>query len=86
MPPHHPTIPHPQVASHIQNWEPANNVVQQPFPPQQANSQLASMPLQPIQAQKLSSQPVVTEVPRQSHPAGSSSQNMEPLLSSQVSG
>lgn len=86
MAPHHPTIPLPRGASHMQNWEPANTVVQQPFPPQQAHSQLASVPLQPIQAQKLSSQPVVTEVQRQSHPADSSAQNIEQQLSSQVSG
>lgn len=84
--PHHSTIPHPQVASHMQ-WEPGATVVPQPFPTQQAHSQLAAMPLQSIQAPKLSSQPFNTEVQRQSHPADYSSvQNVEQQLSSQVSG
>ncbi|XP_028781855.1 flowering time control protein FCA-like isoform X1 [Neltuma alba] len=76
MAPHHPTIPHPQVAPHIQNWQPANAMVQQPFPSKQAHPQLAPMPSQSMQAQKLSSQPVVTEVLKQSHPTDSSSQNI----------
>lgn len=84
--PHHSTIPHPQAASHMQNWEPGTAVVQQPFPSQQVHSQLASMPLQSIQAPKVSSQPFITEAQRQSHPADSSARNVEQKLSSQVSG
>lgn len=59
----------------MQNWEPGANVVQQTFPPQQVYSQ----------APKLSSQPFITEVQRQSHPADSSVQNIEQQLCSQVS-
>ncbi|XP_054803411.1 flowering time control protein FCA isoform X2 [Prosopis cineraria] len=86
MAPHHPAIPHPQVAPHVQNWEPANTMVQQPFPSKQAHPQLAPMPSQSMQAQKLPSQPVVTEVLKQSHPTESSTQSIEQQLSSQVSG
>ncbi|KAK7284560.1 hypothetical protein RJT34_19307 [Clitoria ternatea] len=94
--PYHSTTSHPQVASHMQNWEPGATVVQQPFPPQQPfapqqpflpqqlYSQLASMPLRSIQAPKLSSQAFVAEVQRQSHPAESSAQNMEQHISSQL--
>ncbi|RDX98370.1 Flowering time control protein FCA [Mucuna pruriens] len=81
--PHHSTIAHPQVTSHMQNWEPGATVVQQPFPPHQVHSQLASMSLG-IQAPKLSSQPFITEVQRQLHPADSSVQNIEQQLSSQL--
>lgn len=72
--PHHSTIAHPRVTSHMQNWEPGANVVQQTFPPQQVYSQ----------APKLSSQPFITEVQRQSHPADSSVQNIEQQLCSQT--
>ncbi|XP_061366218.1 flowering time control protein FCA-like isoform X2 [Gastrolobium bilobum] len=82
--PHHSTIPRPQVASHMQNWEPGATMVQQPFHPQQGHSQLASMPLRSVQAPKLSSQPFNTEVQRQSHPADLSVQNIEQQLSSQT--
>lgn len=83
--PYHSTIAHPQVTSHMQNWEPGATVLQHPFPPQQVHPHVASMPLGSIQAPKLSSQPFITEVPRQSHPADSSVQNIEQQLSSQVS-
>lgn len=86
MAPHHPTIPHPQVGPHIQNWEPANTMVQQPFPSKQVHPQSAPVLSQSMQAQKLSSQPVVTEVLKQSHPTDSSTQNIEQQLNSQVSG
>ncbi|TKY61693.1 Flowering time control protein FCA [Spatholobus suberectus] len=82
--PHHSTIAHPQVTSHMQNWEPGATVVQQPFPPQQVHPQLASMPVGSIQDLKLSSQPFITEVQRQLHPADSSVQNIEQQLSSQT--
>lgn len=83
--PYHSSIAHPQVTSHMQNWEPGATVLQHPFPPQQVHPHVASMPLGSIQAPKLSSQPFITEVPRQSHPADSSVQNIEQQLSSQVS-
>uniref|UniRef100_A0A0R0F2D9 Flowering time control protein FCA n=1 Tax=Glycine max TaxID=3847 RepID=A0A0R0F2D9_SOYBN len=81
--PYHSSIAHPQVTSHMQNWEPGATVLQHPFPPQQVHPHVASMPLGSIQAPKLSSQPFITEVPRQSHPADSSVQNIEQQLSSQ---
>ncbi|KAI4301531.1 hypothetical protein L6164_034800 [Bauhinia variegata] len=84
MAPHYYTIPHPQVASYVQNWEPPAPVMQQPFPPQPAHPQLASMSLQPIPAPNLSSQPVVAEMQRQSHPTDSSTQHIEQQLNSQV--
>jgi len=79
--PHHSSIAHPQVTTHMQNWE-AGAVVQHAFPPQQLHSQL---PFGSIQAPKLPSQPFITEGQRQSHPADSSVQNIEQHLSSQVS-
>ncbi|KHN43443.1 Flowering time control protein FCA [Glycine soja] len=82
--PYHSSIAHPQVTSHMQNWEPGATVLQHPFPPQQVHPHVASMPLGSIQAPKLSSQPFITEVPRQSHPADSSVQNIEQQLSSQL--
>lgn len=82
---HHSTLPHPQVAAHMPNWEPGATVVHPPFLPHQPHSQLASMPLQSIQAPNLSSQPFVTGVQRQFHPADSLVQNIEQRLSSQVS-
>ena len=84
--PHHSSIAHPPVTTHMQNWE-AGAVVQHafPHPPQQLHSQLGSMPFGSIQAPKLPSQPFITEVHRQSHPADSSVQNIEQHLSSQVS-
>ena len=85
MAPHYSTTPHPQLASHMQNWEPAGTVVQQKFPPQQAHLQFAPMSLPPVQAPKLSPQPVITEVQTQLHPADSSAQNIEHQISSQVS-
>nr|KYP47593.1 Flowering time control protein FCA [Cajanus cajan] len=81
--PHHSTIAHPQVTSRMQNWEPGATVVQQPYPPQQVHSQLASMTLGSFQTPKLSSQTFITEVQRQSHTADSSVQNIEQHLSSQ---
>jgi len=85
--PHHSSIPHPQVTTHMQNWEPGAPVVQHSFPPQQLHSQLGSMPFGSIQAPKLpsQSQPFITEVQRQPYPADSSVQNIEQHLSSQVS-
>ncbi|XP_020234843.1 flowering time control protein FCA isoform X1 [Cajanus cajan] len=82
--PHHSTIAHPQVTSRMQNWEPGATVVQQPYPPQQVHSQLASMTLGSFQTPKLSSQTFITEVQRQSHTADSSVQNIEQHLSSQL--
>lgn len=78
--PHHSSIAHPQVTTHMQNWE-AGAVVQHAFPPQQLHSQL---PFGSIQAPKLPSQPFITEGQRQSHPADSSVQNIEQHLSSQL--
>ncbi|KAJ1412551.1 WW domain [Sesbania bispinosa] len=82
--PHHSTIAHLQVPPHMPNWETGATLVPQPFLPQQAHSQLASMPLRSIQAPNLSSQPFINEVQRQSHPADSSVQNVEQQLSSQL--
>ncbi|XP_057439211.1 flowering time control protein FCA-like [Lotus japonicus] len=82
--PHHSTVLHPQVASNMPNWQPGPTVAQQPFLPQQAHSQLASMPLQSIQAPNFPSQPFITEVQRQSHSTDSSIQNIEQQLSSQL--
>ncbi|CAL0311160.1 unnamed protein product [Lupinus luteus] len=82
--PHHPPIPHPQVTSQMQNWERGAAVVQHPFPFQQVHSQMVSMPLQPIQAPNVSSQPFSTEVQRQSHLVDSTAQNMEQKLNSQL--
>ncbi|QCD98302.1 CUG-BP- and ETR3-like factor [Vigna unguiculata] len=84
--PHHSSIPHPQVTTHMQNWEPGAPVVQHSFPPQQLHSQLGSMPFGSIQAPKLpsQSQPFITEVQRQPYPADSSVQNIEQHLSSQL--
>ncbi|KAK7255664.1 hypothetical protein RIF29_29079 [Crotalaria pallida] len=82
--PHHSTIPHPHVTSQMQNWERGAAVVQQPFPSQQVHSQLASMPLQSIQAPNMSSQPFISGEQRQSHPADSSAQNMEQKPNSQT--
>ncbi|KAK7259181.1 hypothetical protein RIF29_24781 [Crotalaria pallida] len=82
--PHHPAIPHPHVTSQMQNWERGAAVVQQPFPSQQVHSQLASMPLQSIQAPNMSSQPFISSEQRQSHPADSSARNMEQKLNSQL--
>jgi len=83
--PHHSRLPHQQVNAHIPNWQPGATVVQQQFPPQHVHSQLTSMPLQPLQAPNLSSQPFMAEVQRQFHPADSLVQNIEQQLSSQVS-
>ncbi|KAL2661044.1 hypothetical protein AAZV13_03G179700 [Glycine max] len=82
--PYHSTIAHPQVTSHMQNWEPGATVLQHPFPPHQVHPQVASMSLGSIQAPKLSSQLFITEVQRESHPADSSVQNIEQQLSSQL--
>ncbi|WVZ07302.1 hypothetical protein V8G54_020648 [Vigna mungo] len=84
--PHHSSIANPQVTTHMQNWEPGATVVQHSFPPQQLHSQLGSMPFGSIQAPKLPSQtqPFITEVQRESHPADSSVQNIEQHLSSQL--
>ncbi|XP_027349436.1 flowering time control protein FCA, partial [Abrus precatorius] len=82
--PHHSTIAHPQVASHMQNWEPGTAVIQQPFAPQQAHSHLATMPLRSIQPSNLPSQPFFPEVQRPLNPADSSVQNIEQQLSSQL--
>lgn len=83
--PHHSRLPHQQVNAHIPNWQPGATVVQQQFPPQYVHSQLTSMPLRPLQAPNLSSQPFVTEVQRQFHPPDSLVQNIEQQLSSQLS-
>lgn len=85
MAPHHHTIPRPQVAPQIQNWEPANTLVQQPFPSKQAHSHVTSTPSQSMQPQKQISLPVDTEVLKQSYPTDSSTQNIEQQLNSQVS-
>ncbi|XP_052728944.1 flowering time control protein FCA isoform X1 [Vigna angularis] len=84
--PHHSSMAHPQVTTHMQNWEPGATVVQHPFPPQQLHSQLGSTPFGSIQAPKLPSQtqPFITEAQRQSHPADSLVQNIEQHLSSQL--
>ncbi|KAL1350896.1 hypothetical protein HN51_014871 [Arachis hypogaea] len=84
MAPHRSTIAHPQVSSHMQNWEPGANMVPQPFPIQQPHSQLTSMPLQCNQAPKMSSQPFYPEVQRQLHPTDLSVQNIEQQPSSQT--
>ncbi|KAL5060710.1 hypothetical protein RYX36_032314 [Vicia faba] len=82
--PHHSRLPHQQVNAHMPNWEPGATVVQQQFLPQHVHSQLASMPLRPIQPPNLPSQPFITEVQRQFHPADFPVQNIEQQLSSQL--
>ncbi|XP_058738384.1 flowering time control protein FCA isoform X2 [Vicia villosa] len=82
--PHHSRLPHQQVNAHMPNWEPGATVVQQPFLPQHVNSQLASMPLRPIHPPNLPSQPFITKVQRQFHPADLPVQNIKQQLSSQL--
>ncbi|CAL5194542.1 unnamed protein product [Lathyrus oleraceus] len=82
--PHHSRLPHQQVNVHMPNWEPGATVVQQQFLPQHVHSQLAPMPLRPIQPPNLPSQPFITEVQRQFHPADLPVQTIEQQLSSQL--